>query len=121
MRASDLISRTTPPGVSGGSKIVSDVTGAAADSWDWVTALGTDAPKGQCLILVEALTTPVYVRFGSTATTATTTSNGEVIAAGGKAYFYVDPASHKFIDHISSGAGVIKVRVCSQIVERKYV
>lgn len=100
-------------------QVVSAVTGAAAASFDWITALGAAAPKGKVFLTVEALTTPVYVRFGPSLTTATTTSNGRVIAAGTVASFWVDPVKHKFIDHISSGAGVIKVQVSSTMGDRR--
>lgn len=124
MGAEKLYFIILPPSVSGVDaehQVVSAVTGAAAASFDWITALGTAAPKGKCFITVEALTTPVYVRFGPTSTTATTTSNGRVIPAGSVASFWVDPVKHRFIDHISSGAGVIKVQVSSQIGDRRDV
>ena len=102
-------------------QVQSAVTGAAAASFDWAGSLGANAPKGKCWVTVEALTTPVYVRFGPTSTTATTTSNGIGIPAGTKESFYVNPIEHRYIDHISSGAGVIKVQVSSPIGERLYV
>lgn len=94
-------------------QVQSAVTGAAAASFDWGAAIITAGYNGKCWITVEALTTPVYVRFGPAATTATTTSTGLGIAAGTSKRFLVDTTKHKFIDHISSGAGVIKVQVDS--------
>lgn len=94
-------------------QVQSAVTGAAAASFDWVTPLGASAPKGKVYMTVEALTTPVYIRFMPTNTTATTTTTGIGIPAGSSKRFLVDPVKHKFIDHISSGAGNIKVQIDS--------
>jgi hypothetical protein len=95
-------------------QVQSATTGAAAASFDWGAAINTAYPGGgKCWITVEALTTPVYIRFGPTSTTATTTVNGRGIAAGTTQRFLVDPTKHRYIDHISSGAGSIKVQVDS--------
>src|SRR5687768_6204306 len=93
-------------------QVLSTATGAAAANYDWVTALGTAAPKGTVYLLLEALTQDVYVRFKPTTSAAgTTTANGLIIKAGepGRA-FYVDPIKHKVIDMIAGGVGSLKVQ-----------
>lgn len=100
-------------------QVVSAVTGAAAASFDWVTALGASAPKGKVFLTVEALAQPVYVRFGPTSTTATTTTNGRGIAVGTAVSFQVDPVKHRYIDHIAAGAGNVKVYVSSPMMDRR--
>jgi hypothetical protein len=102
-------------------QVVSAVTGAAAANFDWVASLGTSAPKGKCFVTVEALTTPVYVRFKDRITAAvagTTSTNGRLIPAGSTMSFYVQPKKHGIIDHLSTGAGNIKVYVSSPIGDR---
>lgn len=103
--------------------IFSAVTGAAAASADIWAGYAADtsvmkSPQGMCWIEVEALTTDVFVRFCRTALTATTTSNGACIKVGTPRRFFVDPRKDLFLDHISTGAGVIKWRRCGSIVER---
>lgn len=107
-----------PPKAAGVQKVRNAVTGAAAASFDWAGS-DADTPKGKCWIEVQPLTTDLYVTFGSTATTATTTTTGHRLAAGQVAYFYVDPVLDRYIDHISTGAGTVKVRVVSNIGERR--
>lgn len=123
--AEKLFFITPPPRTSGMHKVLQATTGAAAASFDWVGALGADAPKGKCWIELEPLTQDVYVRFGSTATTATTTTTGWRLSAtinSGHKKFYVDPVNDRYIDHLApGGAGTLKVRVCSPIGERRDV
>lgn len=98
-------------------QVFADVTGAAAasaDLWGGYAAV----PEGKCWIELEALTTVCYVRFARTATTATTTSNGSACLIGVPRRFYVDPAKDAFIDHIATGAGVLKWRRVGHICER---
>lgn len=94
-------------------QVQSAVTGAAAASLDWASAVVAAGYNGKVWVTVEAVTTPVYVRFVSTASTATTADTGRGIAAGTKERFLADTTKHGFIDHISTGAGVIKVQVDS--------
>lgn len=108
-----------PPEKSGTYQVLQETTAAAARSYDWVGALGADAPKGKCWLRIEALTTADYVRFGPTSTTATTTANGWHIGVGEDEWWYVDPVNHRYIDHISTGAGTIKIMVASPIGERR--
>lgn len=114
-----------PPTVSGQNQVLQTATNNAAASYDWVTALGADAPKGKCWIELEPLTQDVYVRFGATSTTATTSANGMHLSSAfdqGMRKLYVDPVLHRYIDHIApGGAGTLKVRVCSPIGERRDV
>lgn len=113
-----------PPGASAEDpdhQVVSAATSAAAANFDWVSALGANAPKGKCFVTVEALTQPVYVRFKDRATAAaaaTTTSTGRIIPAGSAVSFYVQPKKHGIIDHIAGGVGTIKVYVSSPIGDR---
>lgn len=106
-----------PPTVAGDDavhQVQSAVTGAAAANMSWAAAIATAGWNGKVWITVEAVTTPVYVRFkATTAAAGTTTSNGIGIAAGDSKRFLVDTIKHAVIDHISSGAGVIKVQVDS--------
>lgn len=106
-----------PPTVSSDDavhQVQSAVTGAAAANFDWGAALVAAGIRGKVWITVEALTTPVYIRFKPTSSAAaTTTTNGRGIAAGASQRFWVDTIKHTVIDHISSGAGNIKVMVDS--------
>lgn len=106
-------------------QVLQTATGAAAASYDWVGALGAAAPKGKVWLEVEPLTQDVYLRFGPTSTTATTTTTGAHLSSAldlGTVKFYVDPVKHRYIDHIApGGAGTLKVRVCSPIGERRDV
>jgi hypothetical protein len=110
-----------PPKKTGTHQTLQTATSAAAAAYDWVGALGADAPKGKCWIRLEAITTPAYVTFGATSTTTTTTTTGWHIAAGDDEYWYVDPVKDRYIDVISTGAGTLKVQVCSPIGERRAV
>lgn len=98
--------------------IYSDTTGAAAGSADIWTGYAAGVPDGKCWLELEAVTTVAYVRFSRTATTATTSSNGTVLALGVPRRFYVDPTKDLYLDHIATGAGVIKWRRVGHICER---
>lgn len=114
-----------PPRESGDQIVQSDTTGAGAASADlWGSYTDSLPPKGKVWLAVEAVTTDVYIRFTSTATTATTTANGLLIKAGEPAVkFFVQPNTlDAYIDHIApAGAGLIKWYVCSNIVERNRI
>lgn len=124
MGAEKLYFINLPPSASGEDaehQVVSAVTGAAAANFDWVSALGASAPKGKCFVTVEALTTLVYIRFKDRVTAAaagTTATNGRIIPAGTAMSFWVQPKKHGIIDHLSTGAGNIKVYVSSPINDR---
>ena len=113
--AQQLEARNLPPETGGERQVVSTATAAAATSYDWITALGASAPKGQVFITIEAIGFDVYVRFGAAATTGTTANNGLVVRAGTKERWYVHPARHRFIDHLATGVGVLKLQVLSLI------
>lgn len=104
-----------PPRVSGKNIVQSTATGLAAASFDWVGGLAGNAPTGKVFLTLESNTRDTYVRFGPTATTATTTSNGLLIKADQPGrVFLVDPIEDRFIDSIALvGAGVLKVHVSS--------
>jgi hypothetical protein len=100
-------------------QVQNQTTSAAAAAFDWTAALVVAAIrpelKGRVHLAIEAGTTDVFVRFGPTSTTATSSANGRLIKAGSPAVtFYVDPTSHKFCDFIApGGAGTIKFQVAS--------
>jgi hypothetical protein len=119
--ATELFHKIVPPTKTGMHVVQSTATGAAAASFDWTTGLGADAPKGKVMLTLEATAQDVYVRFGPTSTTATTTANGGIIKVGIPRTFYVDPVDHRYIDHIAGGVGTLKVQVASPIGERRYV
>lgn len=102
-------------------QVISTATATSAANWDWVTALGADAPQGSVMVTIESLTTDCYVRFKpGTEAAATTSSNGLIIVAGqpGRS-FYVDPVRHGKIDVIApAGAGTIKLQVSSPLGTR---
>lgn len=119
-KAEDLFYQVSPPTVSsvdGKHRVLSVVTGAAGN-YDWVSALGDDAPKGTCWLMLEAGTNDCYVRFKpTTAAAGTTATNGLIIKAAlpGR-LFWVDPVQHKVIDVVSpAGAGTLQVQVASPI------
>ncbi len=93
-------------------QVQSQATAATATSFDWGAAISA-IWRGKVWVTVEAFGFPVYVRFGPTSTTATTTSNGRVIPVGTKERFLVDTIKHRYIDVISTDVGVIKVQVDS--------
>lgn len=99
---------------------VTGVAAASADLWAGYTADSSamKSPQGLVWVEFEAVTTTAYVRMARTATTASTTSNGTAITPGTVRRFVLDPRKDLFIDHISTGAGVLKWRRCGNIVER---
>ncbi len=119
----DLFFYISPPTVSSQDakyQVLSTATGAAAASYDWIGALpAADAPQGPVMLLIEALTQDMYVRFGNAATTGTTSSNGLIVKAGQPGrVFYCHPIRHRYIDHIAGGVGTMKVQVSSPIGPR---
>ncbi len=122
--AESLFFNNVPPMKTGMHVVQSNaVEDTPAESMDWVGGLSTDAPKGMVHLSLEALAQDVYVRFGPTSTTATTTLNGRLIKAGSPACsFYVSPTKHRYIDHIGGAAGAtLKVQVSSNIGERETI
>jgi hypothetical protein len=115
--------RNIPPKTSGTHIVQSNPVDAAAEAFDWVTPLGTAAPQGTCWLTLEALAQDIYVRFGATSTTGTTSSNGRLIKAGSPGVsFFVSPTKDKFIDHIAAAAGgTLKIQVSSPIAERESI
>lgn len=118
--AQSLYFNNRPPTVTGMNIVQSNAVDTSAEAFDWVTPLSTDAPKGNVHLLLEALAQDIYVRFGATSTTGTTSANGRLIKAGYPGVsFYVSPVSHKYIDHLAASAGgTLKVQIVSPIGER---
>jgi hypothetical protein len=96
-------------------QVLSTSTSGTAANYDWVTALGTAAPEGSVMLLLEASTTDCWVRFKpTTAAAGTTVTNGLLVKAGQPGrVFLVSPISHKVLDVIATGAGTIQVQVAS--------
>ncbi len=115
-----LFFNNVPPAKTGTYVVQSNAVDDAAESFDWVGGLTTDAPKGHVHLTLEALAQDIYVRFGPTSTTATTSANGRIIKAGATGVsFYVSPQRHRYIDHIAAAAGgTLKVQVSSPLGER---
>lgn len=118
--------QSLPPRGPGDQQVFSAATSAVAGSADiWVgyalDAGGLRTPAGKCWVELEAVTTPAFVRFMPTATTGTTSSIGAVIPVGVPTRFYVDPTKDLFLDHISTGAGVLKWRRTGVICERSRI
>jgi len=107
-----------PPATSGTYACASNDVDASAESLDWTSGLSL---TGSVILYCEALAKDIYVRFGSTQTTATTSKNGRALKADSVgAYFHVDPVAHRYIDHIASASGgTLKVFVVSQMVNRR--
>jgi hypothetical protein len=121
MLSAKLFYINKPPTDVGQFRVLSDAVDAAAENIDWVTALGADAPKGECWLTLEALSQDIYVRFKGTATAAgTTANNGRIIKAGAPGVsFYVGSTSHRYIDAIAAAAGgTLKYQVSSPIGSR---
>lgn len=118
-----------PPGASGedaGHSVYSSATGAAAANFDWVTAMGANAPQGSVNLTVQSQTFDAYIRFKTNnpaAGAATTATSGMLVKAGGSPVtFKVNPLRHAIIDSIApGGAGSIQVYVSSQILERNKI
>lgn len=116
--AEELFYMNMPPEVAGTQIVQQAVTGAAASNFDWAGGLTTNVPPGKCWIEVTAETTVAWVRFKATGAAGTTAANGALIGIGEKKKFYVNPKRHGICDHISTGAGTIKIQVVSPIGER---
>lgn len=108
-------------------RIQSAATAVAATSSDIWAGYAADVggfkfPPGKCWIELEATGFPVYIRASLTATTATTLSNGTVLAVGVPRQFYVDPSKDLFWDHISpGGVGVLKWRRMGPVCDRSRI
>ncbi len=120
----DVFFYISPPSVAGVDaehQVLSTTTTNTAANYDWVTALGTAAPKGAVMLTLEASTKDVWVRFKpTTAAAGTTATNGLLIKADqpGRT-FYVNPQRHGVIDQIASAAsGTLQVQVSSPIGQR---
>lgn len=123
MDQTDRFFQIIPPGVSGEHAVVSeDFVATTAEEWDWVGDLGSNAPKGSCFCVLEAITSDVHVRFRSaTGAAGTTTKNGLLIKADQPGRpFYLNPTLHRYIDLYSAGAGTLKLQVASKIGSRDY-
>lgn len=122
MDQSDRFFQIIPPTVSGEHQVVSTASAAAAANWNWVTALGTDAPKGTVYVVLEAVGQDCYVRFKATGAAGTTATNGLLIKADQPGRpFWVDPVLHPIIDVLAGAAGTIKLQVASKIGARRDV
>lgn len=105
--------------------ILPSAAGLSAVAFDWPAALaaaGANVPEGDVWLCVEATVSTVYVRFGPATSTGTTAVNGSAVLIAEPRYFYVNPASHKWIDHLAAGANSqLKVYVCSGIGNRSTI
>lgn len=102
-----------PPRQSGQNVVQSVVTGAAAvktSLWSM-----TPAPTGKVMVTFEALTTDCWIRVrGDAGAAGTTSSNGMIIkAAQPGVTYWLDVATDIYVDHIATGAGVLKWYVAS--------
>jgi hypothetical protein len=105
--------QSLPPRVSGRQQIKNVATGNAAVSTAVFSGM-TDPPSGPVMVCLQALTQDAYVRFGTTSTTGTTSSNGYCIPAGAEAVFWMDPNVDVYMDHIApGGVGALRWYVCS--------
>lgn len=122
MNLADRFFQILPPTVGGEHGVISTSTSAAAANWNWITALGSNAPKGTVFLILEALSQDVYVTFKPTATTAaTTTSTGLLVKAGQPGRPWLVGPDLPVIDHIAAGAGTLKLQVASKISARQTV
>ncbi len=121
--ATALYFNNRPPEKTGTYVVQSNAVDGTAESMDWVGGLSTAAPPGNVHLVLEALAQDIYVRFGPTATTATTSATGRIVKAGAPGIsFYVSPTNHRYIDHIAAAAGgTLKVQVASPIGERESI
>lgn len=119
--AMGLFFENKPPETSGTYQVMVEAVDDAAENFDWVTELGSDAPKGTVWLTLEALEQDIYVRFKSTSAAAgTTASNGRLVKAGSPGVsWYCSPSRHRYIDAIAAAAGAtLKVQVSSNIGNR---
>ena len=118
----DLFYSGIPPETTGAYIVQSFVTdNSAANNRDWITPLGTDAPKGPCWVELQASGNDCFVRFkSSNAAAGTTITNGIRLGKLDKpTSFFLDPVKHAFIDVISTtGAGTLQVHMVSVIHQR---
>lgn len=100
----------------------SAATGAAAASANlWSGYAASELPQGKVWMEFEAEVTVAHIRLTRTATTATTVNNGTAVnfAAGSRRVcFMVDRTVDLFLDHIATGVGSIKWRMCSAEIIR---
>lgn len=94
-RGADQLS---PPCVSGAHAIT------ATDTTNSAASLDLGITRGSAWFTLQARGGDVYVRFGATATTATTTVTGFKIPNGEERHFFVSP-KERYVDHICSAAG----------------
>lgn len=124
--AEDLFFYICPPtvvGVDPAHQVLTVATSGSAANYDWRDALGqtTNAPKGSVMLLLEASTKDVYVRFKAGLPTvvtaaATTIVNGLLIKADQPGrVFHVNPELHGCIDFIATGVGSLQVQVSSPV------
>ncbi len=122
--AEDLFFYICPPTVStvdAAHQVLTVATSGSAANYDWFNILGTAAPKGSCMLLLEASTKDVYVRFKqgipeSAAAAGTTIVNGLLIKADQPGrVFHVNPVLHGVVDFIATGVGSLQIQVCSPI------
>ena len=90
-----------PPAVSGTYAIANVATTTSAASL--ALSLSQAPSKGGAWFTFQPRGGDVYVRFGATATTGTTTTNGLKIADGAVCHVWITPAT-AFVDHICSAA-----------------
>ena len=99
---------------------VTAATAVGADIWAGYAAdpSGNKSAPGKCLVEVEAVGFPCYVRACRTNTAASTLANGAVVSVGVPRTFYLDPTKDLFWDVISTGVGSFKWRRVGPIMER---
>ena len=122
--AEDLFFYISPPTVAAidpAHQVLTVATSGTAANYDWNTALSTNAPKGSVMLLLEASTEDVYVRFKAGLPTvvtaaATTVVNGLIIKADQPGrVFHVNPELHGTVDFIATGVGTLQIQVGSPI------
>lgn len=115
----NLFFNIQPPTVAGTNQVLSTATSGAAAAYNWVSALGANAPKGTCMLTLEASGSDAFVRFKASGAAGTTVTNGLRIKADQPGrVFYVNPRLHSVIDHIAGGVGTLQVQVSSPIGSR---
>ena len=100
--------------------VATAITAVGADIWAGYAAdpSGNKTAPGKCLVEVEAVGFPCYVRVARTNTAASTVANGTAVSVGTPRNFYLDPTKDLFWDVISTGAGTFKWRRVGPIMER---